>query len=89
MVTEIELFQTPNVIPLDLCLWIWMQCEVYNRKIIKRDKFLARIVNAAARTEKREDQLRRNRRDIRTQAAKCIEVDGRIFEHLLQTATNF
>jgi hypothetical protein len=59
MVAEIELFQTPNLIPLDFCLWIWMQSEVYNRKIIKRDTFLAPIVNAAARTEKREDQLRR------------------------------
>jgi len=42
-----------------------MQCEVYNRKIIKRNKFLARILNAAARTEKREDQPRRTTRDIR------------------------
>jgi hypothetical protein len=89
VVTKIELFQTPNVIPLDFCLWVSMQRDVYNRKIIKRDKFLARIVNAAARTEKREDQLRQNRRDIRTRVAKCIEVDGRIFEHLLQTATKF
>jgi len=65
-----------------------MQCEVYNRKIIKRDKFLARIVNAAVRTQKREDQLRRTARDIRTRFAKCIAVDGRIFERLLQNATN-
>jgi hypothetical protein len=66
-----------------------MQREVYNRKINKQDTFLARIVHAAARTEKREDQLKGKRRDIRTRAAKCIAVDGRIFEHLLQTATNF
>jgi hypothetical protein len=88
MVAEIELFQPPNLIPLDFCLSIWMQSEVYNRKIIKRDKFLAPIVNAAARTEKREDQLRRKRRDIHKRVAKCTEVDGRIFEHLWQTATN-
>jgi hypothetical protein len=88
MVAEIELFQTPNLIPLDFCLWIWMQSEVYNRQIIKRDTFLAPIVNAAARTEKREDQLRCKRRDIHTRVAKCTEVDGRIFEHLWQTATN-
>ena len=89
MVTGIEAFQTPKLISLDFCLWLWMQREVYNTKIIKRDKFLARIVNAAARTEKREDQLRRKRRDIRTRVTKCTEVDGRILEHLLQTETNF
>ena len=70
-------------------LWIWTQGEVYNRNIIKRDKFLARTVYAAARTEKREDQLRRKRRDIRTRVAKCTEFDGTILEYLLQTATNF
>ena len=66
-----------------------MQGEVYNRNIIKRDKFLARTVYAAARTEKREDQLRGKRRDIRKRVAKCFEVDGTIFEHLLLTTTNF
>jgi hypothetical protein len=89
MVTEIELFQTPNVVPLHFCLWIWMQRKVYNGKIIKRDKFLARIVYAAARTGRCVDKLRRKRSEIRTRAAKCTEVDGRIFEHLLQTATTF
>jgi len=89
MVTETELFRTPNRISLDFFLWIWMQGEVYNRNIIKRDKFLARTVYAAARTEKREDQLRGKRCDIRTRVAKCIEVDGTIFEHLLLTTTNF
>jgi len=58
MVSETELLQTPNLIPLDFCLWIWMQREVYNRKIIERDNFLARTAYAAALTEKRQDQLR-------------------------------
>ena len=89
MVTETELFQIPNEISLDFCLWIWTQGEVYNRNIIKQNKFLARTVYAAARTEKREDQLRRRRRDIHTRFAKCTEVDSTIFEYLLQTAINF
>jgi len=58
MVTETVLFQSPDLISLDFCLCVWMQREGYNRKIIKQDKFLARTVYAAARTEKREDQLR-------------------------------
>jgi hypothetical protein len=44
---------------------------------------LARILDAAARIKKREDQLRRKTHDLRTHVAKCIEVKGGIFEHLL------
>jgi hypothetical protein len=89
MVTEIELFQPTKLIPLDFCLCIWMQRELYNVKVIKRHKFPAGIVYAAARTEKREDKIRRKRSDLRTGAAKCSEVGGGIFEYLLKTATNF
>ena len=78
MVTKIRVFKPPNLIPLDFCFWTWMKSEVYNRKIIKRNKYLVRILNADARTERREDQLRRTTRDIRTRVAKCTEVDGGI-----------
>ena len=35
-----------------------------------------------------EDQLRRTTHNLCTQAAKCIEVDGGLSEHLLRTVTN-
>jgi len=35
--------------------------------------------------KKREDQLRRKTRDLRTRFAKCNEVDGGICEYLLWT----
>ena len=44
---------------------------------------LAHILEVAASIKKREDQLRRTTRDLRTRVAKCSEVDGGIFEHLL------
>jgi len=47
------------------------------------DKLLAHILDAAARTKEREDQLRRTTRDLHTRVAKCAEVDGGIFEHFL------
>jgi hypothetical protein len=53
-----------------------------------RYELFARILGAVARIEKREDQLRRKTRDLRTTTAKCYEVDGGVFEHLLRTATN-
>src|SRR5215468_2790697 len=88
MVTEIHLFESPDLTPLDLCLWGWMKSEVYKRKVDTRDELLARILDAAARMKKREDQLRRTTRVLRTRVAKCIEADGRIFGHLLRTVTN-
>jgi hypothetical protein len=49
MVTEIELFESPDLTPLDFCLWDWMKSEVYKRKVVTRDELHARILDAAAR----------------------------------------
>jgi hypothetical protein len=55
MVTDIQLFG----LTLDFCLWDWLKIEVYKRKDDRRDKLLARILDAAGGIKKREDQLRR------------------------------
>jgi hypothetical protein len=65
-----------------------MKSEVYKREVDTQDEFLARVLDAAARIKKHEDQLRRKTRDIHTRVAKCIEVDGGIFENLMGTVTN-
>ena len=83
MVTEIELFELPGLTPLDSCLWGWMKGEVYKTKVDKPDGLLASNMDAAARIKEREDQLRRTTRDLRTRVAKCTDVDGGIFEHLV------
>jgi len=59
-----------------------MKREDYKRRWTG-DELLARILDAAARINKREDQLRRRIRDLRTRVAMCIEVDGGIYEELL------
>jgi hypothetical protein len=82
MVTEIELFESPDPIPFDLCLWGWMK-SMYKRKMDARGELLARILDAAARIKKREKQLRRTTRDLRTRVARCIDEVQGIFEHLL------
>jgi len=58
-----------------------MKSEVYKRNVDARDQLLARILDAAASMKKGENQLRRTTRDLRTQVAKCTEVDGGICEH--------
>ena len=73
-------------------IWIFVcavgRTAVYKRRVDARDKSPARILDAAVRIKKREDQLRRTTRDLHTQVAKCAEVDGGISEHALRTATN-
>jgi len=59
-----------------------MKSEVYRRKMGTRDELLARIFDAAAGRKKREDQLRRKTRDLRTRVVKRTEADGGGFEQL-------
>jgi hypothetical protein len=60
-----------------------MKSEVYIINTDTSDELLFRILDAAGRIKKREDQLRRTTRDLLTRVAKCTEVDGGIFEYLL------
>ena len=62
-----------------------MKSEVYRRYVDTRDELLACILDVAVRMKKREDQLRRPTRCLRTRVAKCIEVEGGILENLLRT----
>lgn len=43
---------------LDFCLWGWMNSEIYKRKLYTPDELLPRILDAAVRIKKREDQPR-------------------------------
>ena len=83
MITQIELFEFPDLTLLGFCLWILMKGEVYKRKVDRPDELLASILDAAAPVKKREDQARRSKRGLRKRVAKCAEADGGIFEHLL------
>jgi hypothetical protein len=65
-----------------------MKSEIHRRKVNTQDDLLARKLDAAARIKKREDQLRRITLDIHTRVAKCIEVDGGIFENLQGAVTD-
>jgi hypothetical protein len=47
------------------------------------DELLDRIMDAIARIKELQDELRRATGHVCTRAAKCIDVDGGIFENLL------
>jgi len=54
------------------------------KKVNTRDELVACIMNSAALIkQERQDYIRRATRTIARRVEKCIEVDGRIFEHLL------
>jgi hypothetical protein len=90
MGVEIQLFEvqwpprSPDLTPLDFCLWEWMKSEVYEEKLNTRDELVTRIMNSAALVkQERQDDLRTATRTVAKRAKKCTEVDGGIFEHLL------
>ena len=89
MVTQIKLFEFPDLTLLDFCLWGWMKSEVYKIKVDTADELVASILVAAGCIKRREDQLRRTTGDLQTRVAKCTEVDGGILgERLLWTVTD-
>jgi hypothetical protein len=53
------------------------------------DELLARILSAVSRIKTREYQLRLATHDLRARIVNCTEAEGGIFEHVLQTVTNF
>ena len=61
---------SPDLTPLDFCLWGWIKSQVYKRKVDTRDEYLARMLDAAAHVKKREDQLGGTTRELRTRVAK-------------------
>jgi hypothetical protein len=84
MVTDIEMFECPDLSPVNFCLWCWLKREVDIRKVDTGDELLAPSLDAAApREEKREHQLTRKTHDLDTRVANCDKDDGGIFEHLL------
>jgi hypothetical protein len=74
-----KLLDCPDLTPLDFCLWGWMKSEAYKTKVETRYELVARVWDAAARVKKREDQLRRTTRDLRTRVAECTEVYSGVF----------
>jgi hypothetical protein len=75
--------RSPDLTPLDFCLWGWMNSEVYRRKVDTWEELLDRIMDAIARIKKRQDELRRATRHVLIRVAMCIDVGGGIVENVL------
>ena len=88
-IPEVELSEYPELTPLDFWLCGCMKREGYKRRTDAQDELLTRILDAAARIKESYDQLGRKPLKLRTRIAKCLKVEGRIFESLLSFAKTF
>jgi len=61
-----------------------MKSEVYRKKADTRDELLVNTLDVIACIKERQDALRRTTWHVFTRVAKCTDVDGGIFKHLLQ-----
>jgi hypothetical protein len=77
--TEIKLFEYTDLNVSDIFCGVGMKNEFYRRKVDAADELLASILDVAGCIKKREDQLRRTARDLRTRVEKCTEVGGGIW----------
>ena len=75
--------RSADLTPLDFCLWGLMKSEVYRKKVDTRDELLVNILDVIACIKEHQDALRRTTGHVFTPFAKCIDVDGGIFEHVL------
>jgi hypothetical protein len=76
--------RSPDLTPLDFCLWAWIKSEVYISKVDTYMGQTARSYNGCYCPHiERQDELRLATRYVQTRVAKCIDVDGGIIENLL------
>jgi len=75
--------RSPDLTPLDFCLWGLMKSEAYRKKVDTRDELLVNILDVIACIKERQDALRRTTLHVFTPVAKFTDVDGGIFEHVL------
>ena len=73
--------RSPDLTPLTFCLWGLMKSEVYRKNVDTGDELPVNILDVIACIKERQDALRRTTLHVFRRVAKCIDVDGGIFEH--------
>jgi hypothetical protein len=75
--------RSPDLSPLDYCIWGWMKDIVYQSKAQTRDELLARIMHAASEIRDNSVNLRRATFAVHKRADNCLETEGGILENVL------
>ena len=71
--------RSPDLTPLDFCLWGLMKNEVYRKRVDTQDELLVNILDVIACIKECQDALRQATCHVFTRVAKCTDVDGGIF----------
>jgi len=74
--------RSQDLTPLDFCYGVWWRVKC-TEKVDTRDELLVNVLDVIACIKERQVALRRTTRHVFTRVAKCTDVDGGIFEHLL------
>ena len=75
--------RSPELSPLDYCVWGWMKELIYSVKVVTRDALLGRILDALDRIRNSQRKLQRATRAVHNRAAACFAAGGDIFENQL------
>jgi hypothetical protein len=73
--------RSPDLSPLDYCVWGWMKELVYSEKLETRDALLGRILDAADHIRNSQLKLLCATRAVHNRAAACVAAGGGIFEN--------
>ena len=71
--------RSPDLSPLDYCVWGWMKELVYSVKVETRNALLARILDPADFIRNSQRKLQRATRAVHNRAAACVSADVGIF----------
>ena len=74
---------SPDLSPLDYCVWGWMKELVHSEKLETRDALLGRILGAADHIRNSQLKLLRANCVVHNRAAACVAAGGGIFENQL------
>jgi len=75
--------RSPDLSPLDYCVWGWMKELVCSVKLGTQDALLGRILDAVDRTRNSQRKLQRATGAVHNRAAACVAAGGGIFENQL------
>jgi len=75
--------RSPDLSPLDYCVWGWMKELVYSVKVVMRDELHSRILDAADHIRNSQWKLQRATRAVHNRAAASVAASSGIFENKL------
>lgn len=75
--------RSPDLNPLDFCLWGWMKELVYKTPVESEEDLIARILAAALIIQETPDIFANIRESMRKRCDACVQVNGAQFEQLL------